>query len=145
MDKYFVLFLDDSSEVLVGSHFATKPDGSIIDIVSNEGEDCLVGELSMPDGTSAEVPPDSLPQTEETPDSVDDQAVTEDDTAVAKFEVGEEGADIEGEVIEEQVIGPRMEEPLTPVTENFDVPKSLPESGKKNSHHLVFYRSESLM
>jgi hypothetical protein len=114
--------------MLASSHFATKPDGSLIDPINSEGG-CLVGELSMPDGTSHLDPPDSVTQPEASQDPVD-PAVTGDDTTVPRFTLGGESAGIEAEVIDEQMVGPKAEESLTPVKDHFDVPKSLPESGK---------------
>ncbi|XP_060555974.1 uncharacterized protein LOC132716672 [Ruditapes philippinarum] len=120
---------DDSSEMLASSHFATKPDGSLIDPVNSEG-DCLVSELAMPDGTSPQDPPDSVPQPAASRDPVE-PAVTGDDshTTVPRFTLGGESAGIEGEVVDGQMVDPKREESLTPVKDHFDVPKSLPESG----------------
>ncbi|XP_053402749.1 PHD finger protein 20-like [Mercenaria mercenaria] len=134
---------DGSSEMSVVQNFGTKLDGSLVDLVGNDDE-AVVDRMSMPDGTSL---PDATPLPETT--SVhDDPVVMEEHSALTGFEMDVEGTDIVGEIIEEQVIDNQsVEDPLTPVTDNFDVPKSLPESGgftpvSHSDQSLTFSSSE---
>lgn len=133
------LFSENNSEAVLSPSFATKLDGSIIDLTAGEEDTCLVDDAAMPDGTAA-----CVGTTVE-----DDTPVVQEDTTVAGFEMDVDNAEIVGEVIEEQVIeNQSMEEPLTPATDNSGTTKSQPGSGKQNfiscSEFLLFKSYSSL-